>query len=167
MIVVLSMRMQAACRENSTRGSLRMHERVDASMSTTLSRYLRDFSAEPPPSCGDSGYASFEETVALSRKPAAAPPVDIEAERREAYAQGHEAATQELDAKRIRRSWTADRWKHIAGETRCIAARRFEDRAAEKIAAGLTRLATVLGQAISTEAAPPRLRPILIRSADG
>ena len=63
-------------------------------MSVTLSRYLKDFSAEPPPSSGMADMP-FEEMSIFPESPVE-PPVDIEAERRDAYAQGHEAATQEL-----------------------------------------------------------------------
>src|SRR5262245_27273121 len=70
-------------------------KRGDAIMSPTLSRYLKDFSAQVPPPPSAIPDISFEEMPAFPEVPPE-PPVDVEAERREAYAQGHEAATQEL-----------------------------------------------------------------------
>ena len=65
-------------------------------MSISLSRYLKDF-GEPKPSApiidiDDLAGDVFPETPSE-------PPVDIEAERREAYAQGHAAATADLTEK--------------------------------------------------------------------
>ncbi|MBX5200871.1 hypothetical protein [Rhizobium sp. NZLR1] len=65
-------------------------------MSITLSRYLKDF-GEPEPSApiidiDDFGGDGFPEMPSE-------PPIDVEAERREAYAQGHAAATADLTEK--------------------------------------------------------------------
>lgn len=65
-------------------------------MSISLSRYLKDF-GEPKPSApiidiDDLAGDVFPETPSE-------PPVDIEAERRDAYAQGHAAATADLTEK--------------------------------------------------------------------
>lgn len=117
-------------------------------MSLTLSRYLKDFSAEqvPPPHVED---MAFAEPVEFPESPLE-PPVDVEAERRVAYAEGHEAATQEL---------TQKHQAEIDGMAQSFRAEmdalriRYEEQAAEKIAADMTRIATMLGQAISTEAA--------------
>ncbi|WFU09514.1 hypothetical protein QA646_01190 [Rhizobium sp. CB3090] len=124
-------------------------------MSATLSRYLKDFSAEPPPSPGMAD-VPFEEILDFPETPAA-PPVDIEAERREAYAQGHEAATQELTQKHQAELETIAETHR--GEMEALRA-RYEERAAEKIVNGLTRVAAMLGQAISAEAAAA-LAPIM------
>ncbi len=117
-------------------------------MSLTLSRYLKDFSAEqaPPPHVED---MAFAEPVEFAESPFE-PPVDVEAERRIAYAEGHEAAAQEL---------TQKHQAEIDGMAQSFRAEmdalriRYEEQAAEKIAADMTRIATMLGQAISTEAA--------------
>jgi hypothetical protein len=114
----------------------------------TLSRYLKDFSAEqvPPAHVED---MAFAEPVEFAESPME-PPVDIEAERRVAYAEGHEAATREL---------TQRHQAEIDGMAQSSRAEmdalriRYEEQAAEKIAADMTRIATMLGQAISTEAA--------------
>ncbi|HEY0121721.1 MAG TPA: hypothetical protein VGC14_08160 [Rhizobium sp.] len=117
-------------------------------MSPTLSRYLKDFSAEPPPPAALPDLV-FEETAAFLDNPVE-PPVDIEAERRDAYAQGHEAATQELSL-RHQQALEAMAADH-RGEIDALRA-RYEEQAAEKIAAGMTQIATTLGQTVSTEAA--------------
>ncbi|MBB4567312.1 hypothetical protein [Rhizobium leucaenae] len=123
-------------------------------MSPTLSRYLKDFS-EPTPSPAMPDMP-FEETLDFPETPTA-PLIDIEAERREAYAQGHEAATQELEQKHQAELATiADTHR---GEMDALRA-RYEERAAERIVNGLTQLATTLGQAISAEAAVA-LAPIM------
>ncbi|AYG58109.1 hypothetical protein QD460_23920 [Rhizobium jaguaris] len=125
-------------------------------MSPTLSRYLKDFSAEPPPQSPGIPDMPFEETLDFPESPVA-PSIDIEAERREAYAQGHEAATQEL-TQRHQAELDTIATTH-RGEMEALRA-RYEERAAEKIAAGLRELATVLGQAISAEAAAA-LAPVM------
>jgi hypothetical protein len=124
-------------------------------MSPTLSRYLKDFSAEPPPSSGMPDMP-FEEALTFPESPTEQP-VDIEAERRDAYAQGHEAATQELTQRHLAELETIAETHR--GEMDALRA-RYEERAAEKIDAGLKGLATMLGQAISAEAAAA-LAPVM------
>ncbi|AVA20337.1 hypothetical protein ACXHXG_04120 [Rhizobium sp. LEGMi198b] len=126
-------------------------------MSPTLSRYLKDFSAEPPPppSAGIPDMP-FEETLDFPETPVVVP-IDIEAERREAYAEGHEAATQELTQKHQAELETIAETHR--GEMDALRA-RYEERAAEKIVNGLKKVATMLGQAISAEAAVA-LAPIM------
>lgn len=117
-------------------------------MSMALSRYLRDFSAEPPPSAAIPD-ASFDEMPLFPETPAA-PPVDIEAERREAYALGHEAATQELQqSHQAELAAVMEAHRHELDALRA----QFEEQAAERVAAGLTQIATLTAQAVSTEAA--------------
>lgn len=117
-------------------------------MSLTLSRYLKDFSAEqiPPPQVED---MAFAEPADFLESPAE-PPVDIEAERRAAYAEGHDAATQELSQKH--QAELDAMAESFRAETDALRI-RYEEQAAEKIAADMTRIATLLGQAISAEAA--------------
>ncbi|MGG7516278.1 hypothetical protein ACQ3G6_00140 [Allorhizobium undicola] len=71
-------------------------------MSMTLAHYLKDFSApEPPPLSLDEGAfgdLSFEDDAPLLELPQP-DPVDIEAERAQAHAEGYEAATRELSHK--------------------------------------------------------------------
>ncbi|NLS18079.1 hypothetical protein HGP16_16070 [Rhizobium sp. P40RR-XXII] len=117
-------------------------------MSLALSRYLKDFSAEqaPPPPAEDAAFAHLME---FPESPVE-PPVDIEAERRAAYAEGHEAATQELSQKHQAELDTMA----VSFQAEKEALRtRYEEQAAENIAAGVTRMATMLGQAISAETA--------------
>ncbi|ENN88257.1 hypothetical protein RHSP_12025 [Rhizobium freirei PRF 81] len=117
-------------------------------MSLTLSRYLKDFSAEqaPPVDFQDMVFAEPAEFP----EPALEPPVDVEAERRAAYAEGHDAATQELTRKhQAELDAMAASFRTEMDDLRV----RFEEQAAQKIAADMTRIATMLGQAISAEAA--------------
>lgn len=124
-------------------------------MSLVLSRYLKDFSAEQAPS-SDVVDMAFGEMDVVPDSPVE-PSVDIEAERREAYAEGHEAATQELSEKH------QAELEAMAGSFRSeidALRARYEEQAAERIAADMTRMATMLGQAISAEAAAA-LAPIM------
>ncbi|MFS8048838.1 hypothetical protein [Rhizobium sp. BR 314] len=117
-------------------------------MSLAISRYLKDFGAEqaPPADMPDMAFAEpldFPESVVE-------PPVDVEAERRAAFAEGHEAATQEL-SERHRAECEA---MSLSFRTEMDALRtRYEEQAAERIAVNLASIATMLGQAISAEAA--------------
>lgn len=124
-------------------------------MSPMLSRYLKDFGTELPLSSGLPDVA-FEEASSFLDAPEE-PPVDIEAERRDAYAQGHEAATQELTGRH-----RAELEAMAEAHRREIAALRaqYEEHAAEKIATGMTEIATLLGQVVSTQAADA-LAPIM------
>lgn len=117
-------------------------------MSLTLSRYLKDFSAEqaPLPHVED---MAFAEPVEFAESPLE-PPVDVEAERRVAYAEGHEAATRELTQ---RHQAEIDAMAQSFRAEMDALRIRYEEQAADKIAADMTRIATMLGQAISTEAA--------------
>ncbi len=118
-------------------------------MSLALSRYLKDFSAEqapPPPHVEDMAFAEPGEFL----ESPAEPPVDVEAERRGAYAEGHEAATLELSQKhQAELDAMAESFRAEMDALRA----RYEEQAAEKIAADMTRIATLLGQAISADTA--------------
>ncbi|MDE1992456.1 MAG: hypothetical protein KGI75_08125 [Rhizobiaceae bacterium] len=118
-------------------------------MSPTLSRYLKDFSAQVPPPPSAIPDISFEEMPAFPEVPPE-PPVDVEAERREAYAQGHEAATQELTEKH--QAEMASLTEAHRAELEALRV-RYEEQAAQKIADDINRIATMLGQAISAETA--------------
>lgn len=98
----------------------------------------------------------FDETPAFLDSPVE-PPIDIEAERRDAYAQGHEAATQEL-LLRQQQALEAMAEAH-RGEMDTLRT-RYEEQAAERIAADMTQIATILGQTVSIEAAAV-LAPIM------
>jgi hypothetical protein len=116
-------------------------------MSISLSRYLKDF-GEPEPSppvldMDDFGGDMFPETLSE-------PAIDVEAERREAYAEGHAAATAELTEK-------------YESEARALAeihAReleelklRYEVEAAAVIASRVRDIAEELAQLVSAGAA--------------
>lgn len=124
-------------------------------MSLTLSRYLKDFGAEQalPPVVADLVFAEQAEFT----ESAVEPPIDVEAERRAAYAEGHEAATQDLSQKH--RAELDALNESFRVEAEALRA-RYEEQAAERIAADMTRMATMLGQAISAEAAAV-LAPIM------
>lgn len=118
-------------------------------MSNALSRYLKDFGAEPVapavvmPSMPFDDEPNFAEILDVAPPP---PPVDIEALQRESYAEGHEAATKtlteaheaELDALR-----EAHKKEILALQTEFFAA------SGEKIAQHLQQVSSVLGQAVS------------------
>ncbi|WP_267553151.1 hypothetical protein [Rhizobium rhizogenes] len=124
-------------------------------MSLTLSRYLKDFSAEQAPPAGLADMV-FAEPMEFAET-AVEPPVDVEAERRAAYAEGHDAATQDLSQKhRAELDAMSETFRAEADALRA----RYEEQAAERIAADMTRIATMLGQAISAEAAAV-LAPIM------
>lgn len=124
-------------------------------MSLTLSRYLKDFSVEqvPPVDLPDTIFAEPTEFL----ESAVEPPIDVEAERRAAYAEGHEAATLELSQKHQAELNAMS--ESFRAETDALRV-RYEEQAAERIAADMTQIATMLGQAISAEAASV-LAPIL------
>jgi len=124
-------------------------------VSPALSRYLKDFSAEPvpPPHAADMAFAEQAEFIESPVEP----PVDVEAERRAAYAEGHEAATLELSQKhQAELEAMAESFRAEMDALRTS----YEEQAAEKIAADMTRIATTLGQAISSETAAV-LAPIM------
>ncbi len=124
-------------------------------MSLALSRYLKDFSVEqvPPPHAEDMAFTEPAEFIESPMEP----PVDVEAERRAAYAEGHEAATLELSQKhQAELDAMAESFRAEMEALRI----RYEEQAAEKIAADMTRIATALGQAISSETAAV-LAPIM------
>ncbi|MEZ2222491.1 hypothetical protein [Rhizobium sp. RCC_161_2] len=124
-------------------------------MSPMLSRYLKDFSAEPSPSVTLPDL-TFDEAPPFLDSPVE-PPLDIEAERRDAYAQGHEAATLELSSKhQLELKAIAEAHR---GEIDALRA-QYQEQAAERIAAGMTQIATMLGQVVNTEAAAV-LAPIM------
>jgi hypothetical protein len=127
-------------------------------MSPALSRYLKDFSAEmppvaPPPVMPD---MSFMDEPVFADIPEA-PVVDVEAERREAYAEGHEAATQDLQEKH-QAEIEALNAAHRA-ELDAIHA-RYAGEIAERVSANIREIAGTLGEAVGTETARA-LSPIL------
>jgi hypothetical protein len=132
-------------------------------MSRPLSRYLKDFGAEPSapapmPAAVVSSMPSmpFENTMSFA-EPDEVQMVDIAAERREAYAEGHEAATlaltelhqQELDAVKVAHEAELEQLKA-----------KFETEAVERIAYDLQQIATAIGLSVSSEAAKA-LSPIM------
>jgi hypothetical protein len=116
-------------------------------MRPALSRYLKDFGAEKPaPAAFDAGL-SFESSTGfedLHEEPI----VDLDAERREAYAEGYAAATRELSERH-----EAELEERASAHTLELEALRaeFEIEAAERIASSLRQIAVALGQAISVE----------------
>ncbi|GAC1041642.1 hypothetical protein [Rhizobium sp. No.120] len=117
-------------------------------MSLALSRYLKDFGAElaPPSHVDDMAFAEPSEFSEIPGEPT----VDVEAERRAAYAEGYEAASQELTRKhQAELDAMAQSFRAEMDALRI----RYEEQAAERIAADMNRIAAMLGQAISTEAA--------------
>jgi hypothetical protein len=116
-------------------------------MSPALSRYLKDFGAEiSAPAAFDTGL-SFESPTGFSDLHEE-PTVDLDAERREAYAEGYEAATRELSERH-----EAELEQRISAHTIELDALRteYEIDAAERIASSLKQIAVALGQAVSVE----------------
>ena len=129
-------------------------------MSRLISSYLKDFGAEQqaPASPMPTSMASmpFDDMADFS-EPVETPMVDLAAERREAYAEGHEAATlsltelhqEELDAVKIAHQAELDELKT-----------KFEGEAIERIAADFQQMAKAIGLSVSAEAARA-LSPIM------
>jgi hypothetical protein len=127
-------------------------------MTNALSRYLKDFGAEQAaaavvmPEIIHEDEPDFAEILEPS-----APPVDIEAVKREAYAEGHEAATQalneahEIELEALR---TAHREEIEALQS------EFQTSAGERIAEHLQQVSTALGQAVSSSVAA-MLAPVM------
>ncbi|MDR9775542.1 hypothetical protein RJJ65_23360 [Rhizobium hidalgonense] len=116
-------------------------------MSITLSRYLKDF-GEPEPSApiiemDDFGGDGFPE---MPSEPA----IDVEAERRDAYAQGHAAATADLTEKHEREAQTlAEVHARELEELKL----RYEVEAAAIIASRVRDIAEEVAQLVSAGAA--------------
>ncbi|EJT02704.1 hypothetical protein [Rhizobium sp. CCGE 510] len=116
-------------------------------MSITLSRYLKDF-GEPEPSApiidmndfGDDGFSEIPSE----------PPIDVEVERREAYAQGHAAATADLTEKYEAEAQTlAEVHARELEELKL----RYEVEAAAVIASRIRDIAEEVAQLVSAGAA--------------
>ncbi|PZM11995.1 hypothetical protein [Rhizobium tubonense] len=133
-------------------------------MSPALSRYLKDFGAERP------APATFDPTPSFENPGGFAdmyeePAVDIEAERREAYAEGHEAATRELSLRH--QAEIDERASAHSLELDALRA-EYEIQAAEHIASSLGKIAVALGQAVSVEtsnALAPVMTEVLTQKA--
>ncbi len=129
-------------------------------MTRMLSRYLKDFGAEQPapaaPPAPVLRSMPFEDTM-IFPEPEELPMVDLAAERREAYAEGHEAATlslseahqEELDAIMVAHEAALEELKQ-----------KFETEAVERIAENFQHMATAMGLAVSAEVARA-LSPII------
>jgi hypothetical protein len=121
-----------------------------------LSRYLKDFGAEPAPAAVMPSMA-FEDAMDFAEPVDAPVLVDIAAERREAYAEGHEAATLSL-TEAHQAELDAVNAAHRAELEELKA--KFETESVERIAADLQQIATAIGLSVSTEAAKA-LSPIM------
>jgi hypothetical protein len=134
-------------------------------MSRMLSRYLKDFGADQPAPAPASSPAmmmptmSFDEPMAFA-EPVEVPMIDIEAERREAYAEGHEAATASLTELHQAELETV-RTVHQAEMDELRA--NFEAEAVERIAIGLEQIAAAVGLSVSNEAAKA-LSPLITQA---
>jgi hypothetical protein len=121
-----------------------------------LSRYLKDFGAEPAPAAVMPSMA-FEDMMDFAETVEAPVLVDIAAERREAYAEGQEAATLSLtEAHQV--ELDEMRAAHQAELEELKA--KFETESVERIAADLQQIATAIGLSVSIEAAKA-LSPIM------
>ncbi len=120
-------------------------------MSASLAYYLKDFS-EPqtlPLAMSADGFGDgLEDDLALPMM--VEEPVDIEAERAEAYAKGHDAATEELQQR-----FDEERQALLAAHAEEIAALRekYETETAATIATGLQDIAALTAQAVSDQTA--------------
>ena len=122
-------------------------------MSRMISRYLKDFGAERPaaaPVAAVMPTMPFEDTVSFATAPAEEMLVDLAAERREAYAEGHEAATQSL-TEQHQAEMDAVMIAHEAALEELKA--HFETAAIERIDACITEMTNAIGIAVSAEAA--------------
>lgn len=128
-------------------------------MSPSLSRYLKDFGAEPmpappPPIMPDLPFIEEPLFADVQEAPVV---VDVEAERREAYVEGHEAATRELNEKH-RAEMEAAAAAHRA-ELDALHA-KYAGEIAERVTANIRSMAETLGQAVGAETAKA-LAPVL------
>ncbi|WP_117190938.1 hypothetical protein [Rhizobium terrae] len=119
-------------------------------MSASLARYLKDFSepeAAPMPMMPDAFGGGFDDDLL---PPAVEQTVDIEAERAEAYAKGHEAASEELQQR-----FDEERQALLAAHSGELAALRekYENEAAAVIAGRLEEIAGLTAQAVSDQTA--------------
>ncbi|MBW8283174.1 MAG: GTPase [Rhizobium sp.] len=134
-------------------------------MSMPLAHYLKDFSAPSGTPSGVIGgdFASLDDAgfdTGFSGISEPEPePIDLEAERREAYAQGHEAATAEL-GERHAAELQALRTAH--DEAMAALEARLMGEAARRLAEGLERTTAEIALAISEHAAEA-LSPFLSR----
>jgi hypothetical protein len=129
-------------------------------MSPALSRYLKDFSVAPVPTAPVMPETAFADEQLFADLPEEIPPVDVDAERRHAFAEGHEAATRELAA-RHRIEMAAAATAHRA-EMDALTS-RYETETAERIAASLKVIAAELGRTVSVEAAAA-LAPVMTQA---
>jgi hypothetical protein len=118
-------------------------------MSPAISRYLKDFGAERLAAAAFGPAPSLEKPAGFTEL-YEEPVVDIEAERRQAYAEGHEVATQELSEKH-----QVELEERASAHSLALATLRaeYEIRVAEHIASSLKQIAVALGQAVSVETA--------------
>lgn len=120
-------------------------------MSSALSRALKDFGAEPAappvimPSMSFDDEPSFDD---FAEPPP--PPIDIDAVRSEAYAEGHAEATRALEEAH-ETELTAMRAMHKQ-EMEALQS-EFHVAAGERIASDLQQISTSIGQAVSTAVA--------------
>lgn len=122
-------------------------------MSLPLARYLKDFSQPATGASGSKGMAFPEQETAFDLDFAIAPepePIDLDAERRAAYVEGHEAAEREL-----RETFEAERQALLDEHARAMDAMRlkFESETARALADGLHRAAGEIALAVSEQAA--------------
>ena len=134
-------------------------------MTASIARYLRDF-GEPqpaaPPTLGEDFGAGFPDEIA-SFPAVLEEPVDIEAERAEAYAKGHEAASEELQ-----RQWAEEREQLLATHaTELLALREeLEVQAAAAIETRLREIAGATAEAVGSQTAR-MLAPLLDEALAG
>ncbi|WP_395515612.1 hypothetical protein [Pseudorhizobium flavum] len=119
-------------------------------MTASIARFLKDFGEVPlppvpPEATGDFDFAGFPGADAIVEEP-----VDIEAERAEAYALGHEAATQELQAK-----WAEERESlRMAHEAEMAALKaRLENEVVQTVRSKLGEIAITVAEAVSDQTA--------------
>lgn len=137
-------------------------------MSLPLARYLKDFS-QPAGTPASKGVAFSEQEPAFDIDFAAPEPepVDIDAERRTAYAEGYEVAERDL-----RQTFEAERHALVEEHARAMDAMRqkFEAETARALADGLHRAAGQIAIAVSEQAAAavaPFLSEQVVASAVG
>lgn len=121
-------------------------------MSLPLARYLKDFSQPAAGAPGAQGMTFPEQEPAFDIDFAAPipEPVDLDAERRAAYAEGYEAAGRDL-----REKLDAERQALVEEHARALDAvrQKFEAEIARMLADGLNRTAGQIALAVSEQAA--------------
>lgn len=117
-------------------------------MTASIARYLKDFSAPPPPAIAED-FPAFDDPFDLEPQPIEVP-LDIEAERAEAHAAGRSEALAEADAR-----WSEERAKLVASHEHLLAElkSKHQSELAEAVMVRFQQIAELTAQAVGDQTA--------------